>query len=191
MAFDYQTKASLYCSAGHALLDTRQGRDLTGALISDIVLQLLSYVAQTEREFIRQRQAEGIAAAKARGVRLGRPRPGGSPGFSRFLHLLAARRNFIAQSCSGAGSTQYTFLHWPNRNSCSKCKKLDILFTKVDIFVHKSRHFDSSIHLSKICFYIRIFPKSRPFCSFGEHTFIIPGLGLKKSAFSSKGARPV
>ena len=53
------------------LLDTRQGRDLTGTLIADIVLQLLSYVAQTEREFIRQRQAEGIAAAKARGVRFG------------------------------------------------------------------------------------------------------------------------
>lgn len=54
------------------LLDTRQGRDLTGTLIADIVLQLLSYVAQTEREFIRQRQAEGIAAAKAKGVKFGR-----------------------------------------------------------------------------------------------------------------------
>lgn len=54
------------------LLDTRQGRDLTGTLISDIVLQLLSYVAQTERENIRRRQAEGIAAAKAQGVRFGR-----------------------------------------------------------------------------------------------------------------------
>lgn len=60
------------------LLDTRRGKDLTGELISDIVLQLLSYVAQTEREFIKQRQAEGIAAAKARGVQFGRkplPRP--------------------------------------------------------------------------------------------------------------------
>lgn len=55
------------------LLDTRQNRDLTGTLIADIVLQLLSYVAQTEREFIRQRQAEGIAAAKSKGVRFGRP----------------------------------------------------------------------------------------------------------------------
>lgn len=53
------------------LLNTRQGRDLTGTLIADIVLQLLSYVAQTEREYIRSRQAEGIAAAKARGVRFG------------------------------------------------------------------------------------------------------------------------
>ena len=56
------------------LLDTRQGRDLTGTLIADIVLQLLSYVAQKERENIRQRQAEGIAAAKERGVLFGRQR---------------------------------------------------------------------------------------------------------------------
>ena len=53
------------------LLDTRQGRDLMGTLIADIVLQLLSYVAQTERETLRRRQAEGIAAAKDRGVRFG------------------------------------------------------------------------------------------------------------------------
>lgn len=56
------------------LLNTAVDRDLTGTLISDIVLQLLSYVAQTEREFIRQRQSEGIAAAKAKGVRFGRTR---------------------------------------------------------------------------------------------------------------------
>lgn len=54
------------------LLDTRQGKDLTGTLIADIVLQLLSYVAETERQNIRQRQAEGIAAAKLRGIRFGR-----------------------------------------------------------------------------------------------------------------------
>ena len=55
------------------LLDTRaQGQDLTGTFIADLVLQILSYVAQTEREMIRKRQAEGIAAAKARGVRFGR-----------------------------------------------------------------------------------------------------------------------
>ncbi|MCQ4636180.1 recombinase family protein [Anaerovorax odorimutans] len=55
------------------LLNTQGSKDLTGTLIADIVLQLLSYVAQTERENIRQRQTEGIAAAKARGVRFGRP----------------------------------------------------------------------------------------------------------------------
>lgn len=57
------------------LLDTRSNdKDLTGVFISDLVLQILSYVAQTEREFIHQRQAEGIASAKARGVKFGRSR---------------------------------------------------------------------------------------------------------------------
>ena len=53
------------------LLDTRKEHDLTGTLVADLVLQLLSYVAETERRFIKQRQAEGIAAAKARGVHFG------------------------------------------------------------------------------------------------------------------------
>ena len=55
------------------LLDTRRGKDLMGTFLSDIVLQVLSFVAENERNNIRQRQAEGIAAAKARGVRFGRP----------------------------------------------------------------------------------------------------------------------
>lgn len=56
------------------LLDTRHGKDLLGTFISDLVLQILSFVAESERENIRVRQAEGIAAAKARGVRFGRPK---------------------------------------------------------------------------------------------------------------------
>ena len=55
------------------LLDTRSGKDLMGTFIADLVLQILSFVAENERENIRQRQAEGIAAAKARGVPFGRP----------------------------------------------------------------------------------------------------------------------
>ena len=55
------------------LLDTRRGKDLMGTFLSDIVLQVLSFVSENERDNIRQRQAEGIAAAKARGVRFGRP----------------------------------------------------------------------------------------------------------------------
>ena len=55
------------------LLDTRQGKDLMGTFIADLVLQILSFIAQNERESIRKRQAEGIAAAKARGIRFGRP----------------------------------------------------------------------------------------------------------------------
>ena len=55
------------------LLDTRKGKDLLGTFISDLVLQLLSFVSENERAMIKQRQAEGIAAAKARGVKFGRP----------------------------------------------------------------------------------------------------------------------
>ena len=55
------------------LLDTRNGKDLIGVFLADIVLQILSFVAQNERETIRKRQAEGIAAAKSRGVHMGRP----------------------------------------------------------------------------------------------------------------------
>lgn len=61
------------CILDIPLLDTRNGRDLMGTFIADLVLQILSFVAQNERENIRRRQAEGIAAAKARGVKFGRP----------------------------------------------------------------------------------------------------------------------
>ena len=61
------------CVIDMPLLDTRRGRDLVGTFLSDIVLQVLSFVAENERSNIRQRQAEGIAAAKRRGVRFGRP----------------------------------------------------------------------------------------------------------------------
>lgn len=61
------------CVIDMPLLDTRHGKDLMGTFIADLVLQILSFVAQNERENIRKRQAQGIAAAKARGVRFGRP----------------------------------------------------------------------------------------------------------------------
>lgn len=62
------------CVLDMPLLDTRQGKDLMGTFIADLVLQILSFVADAERENIRKRQAQGIAAAKARGVRFGRPK---------------------------------------------------------------------------------------------------------------------
>ena len=61
------------CVLDMPLLDTRSGKDLLGTFIADLVLQILSFVAQNERESIRKRQAEGIAAAKARGIKFGRP----------------------------------------------------------------------------------------------------------------------
>lgn len=68
------------------LLDTRKGKDLMGTFLSDIVLQVLSFVAENERGNIRQRQAEGIAAAKARGVKFGRP-PAALPGNFHDVYL--------------------------------------------------------------------------------------------------------
>ena len=62
------------CVIDMPLLDTRNGKDLMGTFIADLVLQILSFVAQNERENIRKRQAQGIAAAKAKGVRFGRPK---------------------------------------------------------------------------------------------------------------------
>lgn len=61
------------CVLDMPLLDTRNGKDLMGTFIADLVLQILSFVAQSERENIKKRQAQGIAAAKAKGIRLGRP----------------------------------------------------------------------------------------------------------------------
>ena len=78
------------------LLDTRQGRDLTGTLIADIVLQLLSYVAQTEREFIKRRQAEGIAIAKAKVVHFG-PKPMEKPSNYEVCHQAWEKGKFLPE----------------------------------------------------------------------------------------------
>ena len=69
------------------LLDTRNGKDLLGTFIADLVLQILSFVAQSERESIKKRQAEGIAAAKLRGVRFGRPIKKAPEKFSELVKL--------------------------------------------------------------------------------------------------------
>lgn len=99
------------------LLDTRQNRDLTGTLIADIVLQLLSYVAQTEREFIRQRQAEGIAAAKERGIKFGR-KPMDRPERFELLKMQFANKEVSARTAAKQlGITHSTFLRWVNEEN--------------------------------------------------------------------------
>ena len=96
------------------LLDTRKGRDLTGTLIADIVLQLLSYVAQTEREFIRRRQAEGIAAAKARGVKFG-PKPMERPEHYEVCYSAWKKGNISAREAARQLNVSHnTFLRWAN-----------------------------------------------------------------------------
>lgn len=94
------------------LLDTRQNRNLTGTLIADIVLQLLSYVAQTEREFIHQRQAEGIAAAQQRGVRFGRPCKEKPPQFGACLSAWKAGQISAREAARCLNVAHKTFLRW-------------------------------------------------------------------------------
>ncbi len=94
------------------LLDTRKNKDLTGTLIADIVLQLLSYVAQTEREFIRQRQKEGIAAAKARGIKFGREPMERPAEFEDVKNLWQNGEISARASAKQLGIAHTTFLKW-------------------------------------------------------------------------------
>lgn len=90
------------------LLDTRKGKDLMGTFIADLVLQILSFVAQSERENIKKRQAEGIAAAKARGVRFGRPSKPLPTNFSEMFTLWKAGKitgSAAARKCNMPLST--------------------------------------------------------------------------------------
>ena len=91
------------------LLDTRRDRDLLGTFIADLVLQVLSFVAQNERENIRKRQAEGIAAAKMRGIRFGRePNPLPSD-FSRVYALWRKGKISMAEAARRCGMARSTF----------------------------------------------------------------------------------
>ncbi len=99
------------------LLNTKQNRDLTGTLIADIVLQLLSYVAQTEREFIRQRQAEGIAAAKEKGVKFGRAPMVRPAGYEMMKAQFLERQVSARAAAKQLGITHSTFLRWVNEEN--------------------------------------------------------------------------
>ena len=99
------------------LLDTRQERDLAGTLTADIVLQLLSYVAQTEREFIRQRQAEGIAAAKARGVQFGRKPMERPPEYDETKALWQCGQISAREAARRLEISHRTFLLWANKEN--------------------------------------------------------------------------
>lgn len=91
------------------LLDTRIGKDLLGTFLSDIILQLLSFVAENERVNIRQQQAEGIAAAKAKGVCFGRPMIPIPESFEEIVRKWRAREISIDQAIEAAGMSKSTF----------------------------------------------------------------------------------
>ena len=91
------------------LLDTRLNKDLMGTFIADLVLQILSFVAQSERESIRKRQAEGIAAAKARGVRFGRPIKKPPENFGVFVKQWERGNLPFGEALSQTGLTEATF----------------------------------------------------------------------------------
>lgn len=115
---------------GMPLLDTHQNRDLTGTLIADIVLQLLSYVAQTEREFTRQRQAEGISAAKARGVQFGRPRKERPENFDELKSLWVSGRLSARVAATQMGVSHQTFLPWVRETFLIKMTKIEVFQKK-------------------------------------------------------------
>ncbi len=97
------------------LLDTRRHNGLTGTFIADFVLQLLAYLAHQERENIRARQAEGIAAAKRRGVHLGRPRRTPPPGFAEAVAEVRAGALSVAAAARRVGLATSTFRLLMNR----------------------------------------------------------------------------
>lgn len=97
------------CVIDMPLLDTRRGKDLVGTFLSDIVLQVLSFVAENERTTIRQRQAEGIAAAKLRGVKFGRPSKPLPDNFEEVAALWAQKKYPLRQAAALCGMSVGTF----------------------------------------------------------------------------------
>ena len=96
------------CVIDMPLLDTRRGKDLVGTFLSDIVLQVLSFVAENERNNIRQRQAEGIAAARARGVHLGRPVKEAPADFDRIVKAWEKKEITMAEAMQMTGMSETT-----------------------------------------------------------------------------------
>lgn len=97
------------CVIDMPLLDTRNGKDLMGTFIADLVLQILSFVAQSERENIKKRQAEGIAAAKAKGVKFGRPEKSVPDDFPRLIQEWEKNKLSFSELLKRCNMSEATF----------------------------------------------------------------------------------
>ena len=97
------------CVIDMPLLDTRNGKDLMGTFIADLVLQILSFVAQNERENIKKRQAQGIAAAKAKGVKFGRPEIAIPDDFGKLIKQWEKKQIYIDELLSLCNMSEATF----------------------------------------------------------------------------------
>ena len=97
------------CVLDMPLLDTRNGKDLMGTFIADLVLQILSFVAQNERENIKKRQAEGIAAAKAKGVKFGRPEKAVPEDFGKIVRAWERKQISFDEALKRCDMSEATF----------------------------------------------------------------------------------
>lgn len=97
------------CVIDMPLLDTRNGKDLMGTFIADLVLQILSFVSQSERENIKKRQSQGIAAAKARGVKFGRPEKSVPDDFGKIVAEWERKRLSLPEVLERCNMSESTF----------------------------------------------------------------------------------
>jgi DNA invertase Pin-like site-specific DNA recombinase len=107
------------------LLDTRRDKDLMGTFIADLVLQILSFVAHSERENIRKRQAEGIAAAKARGISFGRPRKKAPDSFDEIVDKWERRKLSLSDALTFCDMSESTFYRRRREQNLVKSAKTD------------------------------------------------------------------
>lgn len=113
------------CVIDMPLLDTRQGKDLMGTFIADLVLQILSFVAQSERENIHKRQAAGIEAAKLKGIRFGRPEKNVPEDFDKIINSWENKEikfSEVLNRCDMSQATFYRKLRDYRNNQNENCK---------------------------------------------------------------------
>lgn len=111
------------CVLDMPLLDTRNGKDLVGTFIADLVLQILSFVAQSERENIRKRQAEGIAAAKAKGIKFGRPEKAAPDNFEKMVKAWEQKKLSLGEVLKQCDMSEATFYRRLREYRLPRCQK--------------------------------------------------------------------